>query len=233
MHGRAAFSIVAVGMVVSVSAAPCGANRGFVLKETHVQGAGMPWSVSWTDTERGRTRTLDYDAHRRLSRQFVAWFHGAKEYEERVDYTKRLWQSVTVSLPPQFFGRGSSRSTIDALFPAEIRKRLREGLFVAVGRERLDGRGVLHLRLGPATTATEDIWVDPSTYRELREVQRTGLGHAQITRFAWLPKTRANEAKTRLVAPRGFRHQRCTEALPFPGSEGFAGTGVTTTACRT
>jgi hypothetical protein len=93
-----------------------------------------------------------------------------------------------------------------------------------VGRSAIEGRQTIHLRETvhpPASTRANlparvqlprppayrlDTWVDPLTYVTVR-TQLTVKGHASVTDEEWLPRTAANLARTRIVIPRGFKHE--------------------------
>jgi hypothetical protein len=52
-----------------------------------------------------------------------------------------------------------------------------------------------------------DTWVDPLTYLPVRTRSDSGFGWS-VADTTWLPRTPANIAKTRLVVPRGFKHEQ-------------------------
>jgi hypothetical protein len=123
-----------------------------------------------------------------------------------VDSTHRIWWTDTRSVAVDKQLDSLSPST-----PEEIRQALTEGSdrLVLVGREDIDGRATLHLRiLTNGTAGSDDLWVDATTYRVVRRVilkLNPPEDHVRIQEdFDWLERTPENLARVTFTPPTGY-----------------------------
>jgi hypothetical protein len=118
-----------------------------------------------------------------------------------VYYEDRTW----VELRKRYFvGRG----WIDVFDPESIRAALGNGTLRLLGKDRIDGHAVLHLRkedsLG-GNTVFHDYWVDAKSFLVRRTSARTGNEPGRVITYEWLPRTAENLAHFKLTPPPGFK----------------------------
>jgi hypothetical protein len=171
---------------------------------------------SWSDPVTGRSRQVSY----RSGRPEVAYGEvprGPRMNTVFVTYDGKTWTTDR--------GRAFPRTTTnEAAAEAQARRdEVAQRKARIVGRAVIDGRTTLHLEELmhlPKPTAPSgmhlpkallhprvlhvDIWVDPLTYVPIRTRTSGSFGWS-VSDTAWLPRTPANIAKTRLVIPAGFR----------------------------
>jgi hypothetical protein len=176
--------------------------------------------VSWYDSLTGRSRQVAFDPGGRITDEFGDMPDGKFVRNVWVMYDGREWISDRQRLPSGLPGRAAE--------PASLAQANRDKVFrgkaTVVGRELVDGRVTLHLReivhvpaFDPARLKLPkgapvakrffqahhfrvDTWVDPLTYLPVRT-----RSPGSTSDEAWLPRTDANIAKTKIVVPRGFR----------------------------
>lgn len=145
---------------------------------------------------------------------------GSRSVMTTVDYKHRVWWTATAPGDPAADERGLPPST-----PAAIRASLKDGshTFTIVGREQVDGRATLHLRLSDrfaASPGSQDLWVDAATYQVVRRVTLKPVpdGVLRVQEdFQWLQRTPQALAKLEVVPPPGFT--RVSDPVSVPPRE--------------
>jgi len=186
----------------------------------------------WTDATTGRTREDVYVDGKKLSWSTVVtkepdggtrWFH--------VDYLNRWWSeqhTTAADQEPQavqLWARDFHQGRLPSPDPEDISRALVDGTFEIVGKETVDGRDTLHLRLETttpmyqplgATTAepgrgsvptTMEIWVDADSYLPYRSTVSRTIAFGERTRsttYTWSERTPENLKVLDLTAPAGF-----------------------------
>jgi len=161
----------------------------------------------WLDaTTRSDHRRASVDIPGKPAHETWATHDGTRLTVTTVDSTRRVWWTDTRSVPVEKQLDSLSPST-----PEEIQRALTEGSnrLVLVGREDIDGRATLHLRMSTGSTAgSDDLWVDATTYRVVRRVilkPNPPDGHARIQEdFDWLERTPENLARVTFNPPAGY-----------------------------
>lgn len=137
-----------------------------------------------------------------------------------VHHDRRVWWRY--SAPTVTDGkkvRSGSEKSPD-MTPEGIRRSLEAGdeNFVVVGREKLDGRSTLHVRLTFGWTGTDDLWVDAKTYQLVRRVVvRQDGDHPKLRvqeDYEWLERTPKVLSEVRVSPPEGYREVSPPQADP-------------------
>jgi len=155
----------------------------------------------WADPLMGLTREVVIRPDGRVESAFETIRSGRWMDSVWVLYDARAWMSHRMRVPV-----GASIGFTAADEAQANRDKVAHGTARVVGKDVVGGRQAIrvHEVLGLGGFAL-DTWVDPLTYVTLRT--RSTLGGATATTDeAWLPRSAANVAKTRLVIPAGFTH---------------------------
>jgi hypothetical protein len=169
---------------------------------------------SWED-ERTGTRLSLTRLHGKLVTASLLVQRPGLARRTFVSYGQRAWIRLDRRVPP-----GTRIVRTYASEPEELREELRRHQTVLLGREKLGSRDTMHLtrivpgsqrRSGPVHQGPTrlHIWVDADTYLPLRLETRgsfDGIPNHNVTDCAWLARTDANVARTKLTIPPGFRH---------------------------
>jgi hypothetical protein len=175
----------------------------------------------WSDPLTGRTRQVSFDRRGRVSEAFATLTRGHSKHATWVLYGTRRWQSSVTQVPAANAGSGNTAAAI-----AQVsRDKVADGTARILGRQVVDGVETLHLRetlrprmpklpanlqrskgihLQAPPPFRVDTWVEALTYLPVRTSISVN-GHTSVTDEAWLARTPANVAKTRLAIPAGFK----------------------------
>jgi hypothetical protein len=123
-----------------------------------------------------------------------------------IDYDARTWSVGHLTDRPE------PASNVDVTDADSVRKAITSGTVSLVGKETLDGRDTLHLRVfGPDHSYRIDMWVESTSYLPVREAAAKSTGPDEFpesatvtTTYTWLPRTEENLAKLTLTPPPGF-----------------------------
>jgi hypothetical protein len=110
-----------------------------------------------------------------------------------VDHDRRVWYRDTFdisTLPDRGEGGGKGSGPLSDFSPDGLRASLARGEWTLAGRERLDGRQTLHLRVTGAEGAY-DVWVDAESYVLVRRVvaRPDGPPLRLVEDYEYLPRT--------------------------------------------
>jgi len=159
----------------------------------------------WRDPVTRRSRQVSYGADGRTTNVHGNVERGRVDISTWVDYEHHMAILDRTTLARALPGN-------DAIIESQLyRRQLQIGTARVVGTETIAGQRLVHVRsvqhIPPrafaAHTLRVDTWLDPSTY--VPALMRTDDdGNWATDRFAWLPRTPANVAKTIVRIPRGF-----------------------------
>jgi hypothetical protein len=122
-----------------------------------------------------------------------------------VDYNLHTWSVGHLT------DRPDPASDVDVTDADSVRKAITTGTVELVGKETVDRRDTLHLRVyGPDRSYRLDMWVESTSYLPVRETAAKGgpdefpQSATVTTTYTWLPRTEENLAKLTLTPPPGF-----------------------------
>jgi hypothetical protein len=147
-----------------------------------------------------------------------------------VDHDRRVWYRDTFDLstiPDRGEGGDKRSGPLSDFSPDGLRTSLARGEWTLVGRERLDGRQTLHLRVTDVEAGGEyDIWVDAGSYVLVRRVvtQPDDPPLHLVEDYEYLPRTGAVLAELKMRAvPRGYKQLERPPADTSPAPPGGRG----------
>jgi hypothetical protein len=172
----------------------------YVVHETYTAD-GQPKGQDWADGQGSRWLSV----REPVSDPPFATLNtieGGKSTFLIVDYRAHTWFRSELPATSDIKGLGIAFGDTDAL-----RTDLKNGLYVIVGQEQVDGRDAVHLRYNPppGEPAHAQLWVDPQSFLPLKWIGDKGVPVA--TTFEWLPRTPENLARIALPVPAGFTEQ--------------------------
>jgi hypothetical protein len=165
----------------------------------------------WLDPVSGRFRK-DGDRLPGAPRSDELWeTRGGEQVVTHVDHDDRTWwRDVVVDVSA---GEPATERPRD-LSADGLRDALRRGDFAIVGRERVDGRETVHLRLtGRPAGHDYDLWVDAGTFVPVRKVWVNPDGTPLRVQedYAYQRRSTTVLAALELAVPAGYRR------VPAPG----------------
>jgi len=117
-----------------------------------------------------------------------------------VDHRRHVWSKRHSTFVLGF--------TLDA---AGVRAEIANGQFTIAGRTVVRGHQAIELKINvppndeaPPHVIAERLWVDATTYLPMRGYTRMSNGEKSVTDYVFLPPTKENLAKLRLVVPPGY-----------------------------
>jgi hypothetical protein len=189
------------GTLAVTAAAGASQDTALILHTTELRADGGVAKETWTDLAHLRARTFDYDEGGSVVAQHVTSIAGGQGRTDTVLYPAKQWMTRTFAVPPTARDVGVTGS---GYFPAQIREREKLHLISVIGRQTIKGKKTLRLR-DQTGALGQEIWVEPTTYIAVKAVETYGPTTKSLA-FDWLMPTRANQAKLKLVVPRGFEH---------------------------
>ena len=209
-HGRAA-ACVRPGRLSGEAVSRLAGYAGRIEHGVQHSGDGMreEW---WIDSATGNSRQLVLDKRGGAVSEFATAYTGPIERMAWIFYNEGTWQTSAQRVHVH-------RNRNPALSVAQANvDRVAEHRATIVGRAAtIHLREIRHLampkgklsaamrkQIARTRTVHIDTWVDPVTYLTVRELFRDVTGSSAIAEH-WLPRTRANVARTKLVVPDGFR----------------------------
>ena len=159
--------------------------------------AGPYESEQWWDGATG-----DWRRHAKGADALIK-YSGEHATFTMVDHTTRTWWAITYKADTSS-SEGWSKDDIKAALK-------KQGSFEVIGKESLDGRGVLHLRVAGAKDkgSNLELWVDASSYDLVRTVETyrpSGGGTASVDQwdYTYLPRTEEGLTRFALEPPAGY-----------------------------
>jgi len=158
---------------------------------------GQPtYSKDWASNIGDTTRDEELDPQSNPTIGYVITTTPQKTTSIMIDYENRTWSTTTYPFGPSTSGPAPEPQT-PGQQAAQLQADVTAGTVTLVGAATVDGQNAVELEEGDTQTGMQYIWVNPTTYLPVREIDTApGVSptsaEAVRTDYQWLPATPGN-----------------------------------------